>query len=481
MKQLRRSLRPGLLPGCLCAAVLAASCGASAPETAAPAAPRTVLAAAAIPAAPSPGDVLRARLASVPSGATLQVPAGIYEGTFVIDRPLHLIGSPGAVLRGNGKGNVLALRADDIEVAGFVIRGSGRALGDDAAALHVTGSRALIRGNRILDMLHGIYVRKANDCRILDNVILGDGAAGDDAVADPVLSGLKAADAADAELCMIESSQDTRGNGIHLWNSSGHLISGNRIRGVRDGIYFSFTSRTEVRRNDIRHVRYGLHYMYSNDNVFSENVFSDNAAGAALMYSKNLILQENRFIANRSHRAYGLLLQSIDDTRVERNTIEGNTLGLFIENGNNNVFQANRIAGNYVGLRLTDSSAHCTFSENLFVHNLHAVETNGTSTANDWTAEGRGNTWDGALALDLNHDGISDLPHREPDLFGAWRRDFPAIGLLSASPGERLLHFIHSRLALTSLPGVTDPKPVLRTLAVRKSVKPVPGAGELLP
>jgi nitrous oxidase accessory protein len=206
-------------------------------------------------------------------------------------------------------------------------------------------------------------------------------------------------------------------------------------------------------------VRYGLHYMYSDDNLFEKNEFTDNAAGAALMSSERIVLRSNRFLANRSHRAYGLLLQTVEHTHIEENVIEGNTLGLYIENGNYNVVRGNRIAGNYIGLRVSDSTANSLFFGNTFTGNIHPVETSGANTANTWAVGGRGNTWEGALQFDLNRDGVADVPHREPDLFGAWRRSFPAIGLLSASPGERLLRFIHSRLALPGVAGITDPKP----------------------
>lgn len=410
------------------------------------------------------GDALRTELAAAAPGATVRVAAGVYDGPFVIEKPVHLLGAPGAVLLGDGLGHVVAVRAPDVELAGFAIRHSGRNLSADHAAIHVTGARAFIHDNRISDMLHGIYVRKANDCRILRNVILGDGAQ-DEAIADPVIAGLKAADAAGGDLCGAPDSMDRRGNGIHLWNSSGHVITGNTIRGTRDGIYFSFTNHTLTQDNAITHVRYGLHYMYSDGNTFERNVFSENAAGAALMYSKRLVLRANRFVANRSHRAYGLLLQSIDDTRIEGNTIEGNTVGLYLENGNGDTIRANRIAGNYVGLRVDDSTTSSRFFENDFSGNIHPLETNGANAGNLWAVAGRGNHWDHAARLDLNRDGIADLPHREPDLFGAWRRTFPAIGLLSASPGERLLRWIHSRLGLPGGSGIVDPRPLVAATA----------------
>ena len=426
------------------------------------------------------GDRLRGEIAEAASGATIRVPAGVYNGLFVIEKPLRLVGEQGAVLRGNGTGHVIAIRAADVEVAGFVIRGSGRNLSDDCAAIHVTGARAFMHDNRIIDMLHGIYVRKANDCRIVNNAIIGDGAA-NDTIADPVVAGLKASDAAGGDLCAVESVQDRRGNGIHLWNSSGHTIVGNTIRGTRDGIYFSFAEKTTVRRNTITRVRYGLHYMYSDDNFFEENDFTENAAGAALMSSERIVLRANRFAANRSHRAYGLLLQTVEHTHIEDNVIEGNTLGLYMENGNNNTVRGNRITGNYIGLRVSDSTAGSVFFGNAFAGNIHPVETSGANTANTWAVGNRGNRWEGALQLDLNRDGTADVPHREPDLFGGWRRTFPAIGLLSASPGERLLRFIHSRLALPGVAGITDPKPIVAQASSSASKMVRPRTAALLP
>lgn len=391
----------------------------------------------------SPGDELRARLAAAAPGATLIVDAGFYDGPFVIEKTIHLIGLPGAILRGDRRTHVVDVTAPDVEITGFVIRGSGLDLSADHAGVHVTADRAMIHNNRIIDNLHGVYVRKATACRIEHNVIRGATTAEPDEIDDPLARPIRPGQ---GELCGAGLSQDNRGNGIHLWNSSGHVIADNDIADTRDGIYFSFTDRVDVHDNSIARVRYGLHYMYSDNNTFERNTFTASAAGAALMYSKGLRLSANHFVGNRGQRAYGLLFQSVDDTEVISNLIEGNTLGLYLENSNNVAIRANRIAHNYIGLRINDSTRDCVLTGNSFAGNLHPVETNGTNTANTWSVDGTGNHWDGALSIDLDHDGIGDVPHREVDLFGRWRRTFPAIGLLSASPGERLLRLIRGRL-----------------------------------
>ena len=172
------------------------------------------------------------------------------------------------------------------------------------------------------------------------------------------------------------------------------------------------------------------------------------------MYSKGLTLARNRFVANRSHRAYGLLLQSVDDSLISANEIAGNTLGLFLENGHANRVLGNRIAGNHVGIRVSDSSDANVFAGNRFTGNIHPVETTGDNRSNQWAADGRGNQWEGgASTLDLDRNGIADLPHRELDLFGGLRRELPAIGLLAGSPAERLLRFVHARLAIPGAAG----------------------------
>jgi nitrous oxidase accessory protein len=404
------------------------------------------------------GHWLRRALDEAVPGAVIEVPEGRYVGPFTINKTLTLRGR-NAVLVGDGKTHVVAVRAPGVTIEGFEIRESGIDLLKDHAGVHVMSPRVTVRANRILDCLHGIYIRGGDGARVEDNTIVGrTEPAGDAEAVNPLEAGLKPGE---GEVCAVPREQNLRGNGVHIWGSVGHAIERNLIRETRDGIYFSFVDDSTVRGNDIAQVRYGLHYMYSDSNRFEGNVFRDNAAGAALMYSKQLTLEGNRFVSNRSHRAYGLLLQSVDETTISANEIAGNTMGLFVENGHGNRVLDNRIAGNHVGIRISDSSDANAFAGNQFVGNIHPVETTGHNGSNRWSIDGRGNQWDGALRIDLDGNGVGDLPHRELDLFGELRRPFPVIGLLAASPGERLLRIVHGRLALPGAPGIVDPAPVL--------------------
>lgn len=402
---------------------------------------------------------LQRQVENVRPGATIDVPAGVYAGPIVLDKTLRLRGAPGAVIEGSGKGHVVEILAPDVEVGGFVIRRSGNDPGTDDSGVHVRGPRAWVHHNTIVDTLIGIYLHKAPECRLTHNVIRGR--ASREVIADPLTQGLKLSD---QEMCSVELQQDRRGNGIHIWNCSNHLIADNNIRGTRDGIYFQFCDQTQILRNTITDVRYGLHYMYSDENVFEENTFSRNAAGSAIMYSHGITLRRNRFVANRSHRAYGILLHTVETTRIEDNLVEGNTVGIFLENSTANAVHRNNITANYIGLRLSDSSDDNHFSTNTLRSNVHAVELGGSTRTNRFTREGVGNYWQDALKLDLDRNGIADVPHHETDLFGPWRRTFPEIGLLSGSPGERAIRFMHSRIHVPGIPGVKDDRPLARPI-----------------
>lgn len=414
-----------------------------------------VLFVAALSADAAESGRLQLRIDAAAPGTVVDVPAGTHPGSLVIRKPLHLRGVAGAVIDGEGRGHVIDIHAPDVEISGLLIRRSGSNLSTDDAGIHVRAPRAAIRHNTIVDTLHGIYLRKADECRIEHNVIRGRAAP--ESIADPLTKGLKLTS---EELCSVELQQDQRGNGIHIWNCSRHVIADNSIRGTRDGIYFQFCDDTKIVRNVIADVRYGLHYMYSDQNVFEENLFTRNAAGSAIMYSNGITLRRNRFVANRSHRAYGLLLHTVESTRIEDNVIEGNTVGVFLENSTANTLRNNTVAANYIGLRLSDSSDDNRLAGNVLRANVHAVEASGLNPSNQFSIDGRGNYWEEALKLDLDRNGISDVPHHETDLFGRWRRTFPEIGLLSGSPGERAIRFMHTRIHIPGVPGVKDERPL---------------------
>jgi nitrous oxidase accessory protein len=404
---------------------------------------------------PAIAATLQERIDAASPGDTIRLESGIHAGPVVVPKPLTLAGDNGAEIRGNGIGNVITIAADDVTVTGLRITGSGLRLPDDDAAVFVTGNRARIEGNVIAESLHGIYLKKISGAQILRNRIEGKTTLGVSTESVEKTIGQS------TENCDTTLVSNRRGNGIHQWNSDGNTIVGNEISEARDGIYFSFTNNCRVEENLIHHVRYGLHYMYSDHNVFLNNTFTENAAGAAIMFSKELVVRGNRFINNRGHRAYGLIFQSSDRSRLEQNEITSNAVGLSFNQCNDNEVTGNRVSQNYIGLRFGSNSSGNRFTENVFVRNLHPVETGGSDVSgNAWAVKGVGNYWANDLETDLDRDGIGDLPHRELDSFGVLRRDFPVVAFLSESPLLKFLRFANERATIPGLSAIEDPAPL---------------------
>lgn len=404
---------------------------------------------------------LQERLDAAASGDTVLVEGGRHEGPLVVDRPLVLLGRGRPVLDGGDRGHVVTIAADDVTVEGFHVTGSGTNLDEDHAGILVLGDRATLRGNHLTDVLHGIYVKGRDRAVIVENVVEGPPTAVRHLTPDEARR-YDCDVPAEGGPCDVPLGSDRRGNGIHLWKSTHNTITHNTVRRVRDGVYFSFTDHTYAAHNTIHEVRYGLHFMYSNDNAFEHNHFYDSASGSALMFSFRLTARHNTFRDNRTQRGYGLLLQTMDESHFADNRIARNGTGIYLENSTGNTFERNVVAANYRGLRLTGSSMHNRFGANVVRGNLQTAAVAGISPTNAWQVGGEGNYWGPRGLLDLDGDGISELPWRTVDVVGARREAFPYVALLIGSPGLNLLSEALRRVEIPGVPAITDERALMR-------------------
>jgi nitrous oxidase accessory protein len=375
-----------------------------------------------------------AALAAARPGDTVILAAGVHPGRLRIDRRVVVRGEPGAVLDGGGTGTVITVEADSVALIGLRIRGSGRSLDHDDAAIKLvrcTGCRVL--ENEISEPLHGIYLLESHGIELRGNRIVGD----------PAIP------------------EARRGNGIHLFHSTAVRIRENSIRGTRDGMYFSFSRDNLIQDNDVSGVRYGLHYMYSDANVFERNRFTRNAAGAAIMFSSDIVFRENTFAEHVGYRAYGILLQTAYRVTAERNRIEGNLVGIFLDMSEDNLFRENRIAGNGIGIDMIASAERNTFVGNSITGNRTAVRKPYGDARNEWAVDGRGNHWGDPRVFDLDGDGVGDRPYEASDPFASLAGSRPALEIFIATPAALALSWAERALPVFDLPGVTDPAPLV--------------------
>lgn len=405
---------------------------------------------------------LQARVDAAAAGDTLLVDGGTHEGPVVVEKAIVLLGRNEPHVRGNDSTHVVVVEARDVTIQGFYITDSGKNLSDDHAGILVKAPRATIRDNRLADVLHGVYVKGVNRAVIVENVIEGP----------PTVPRRVSPTQAEKHNCSVPPTGGIcdvplvpaqRGNGVHLWKTTHNTITHNTVHHTRDGVYFSFTDHSYVAHNTIHDVRYGLHFMYSDDNVFEQNRFSENASGSALMFSFRLTARQNVFHSNRSQRGYGLLLQTMDESHFVNNRLTENGTGIYVENSTRNVFEQNVVAANYRGLRFTGSSMENQFSRNTIRGNLHTAAVAGASGTNEWQMNGVGNYWGPRGLLDVNADGISELPYRTVDVLGGRRETFAYVDLLAASPGLTLLEEAVRRVSSIDVPAITDDRPLMRS------------------
>lgn len=373
-------------------------------------------------------------LALAKSGDRIVIRAGTYrEPTIFVRVPkLVIVGDGWPLLDGEGLRAVLVVEADDVTVRGLVIARTGVSNLEDRAALRVRNVRGcLIEDNRLRDNLFGIYLERAASCVVRGNIVTASG-----------------------------RSQTTSGNGIHLWNSPGALVEGNRVAGHRDGIYFEF-SKHGLTRNNVseRSQRYGLHFMFSDSCRYETNEFRDNHSGVAVMYSRDVAITGNTFAHAVGGASYGLLLKEILGGEISGNRFAENSTGLYLEGSSRLVVRNNDFVSNGWAARVLADADGNHFTGNRFMANGFDVATNSRSANSTFD----GNWWDAYRGYDLNRDGVGDVPFRPVRLFALVVEQHPEALALLRSPFVAILDAAERVLPVLTPSALADARPLMRS------------------
>ena len=380
------------------------------------------------------GESISAALLRAEAGDTIHLTGKEYRENLLVEIPVRLTGDGLPIIRGNYEGNVVHIKAPGTVLQGIHISESGPHLTKDMACVLVEADRVAIEECVISESLHGIYVKAGQEIRIEGNQIQG-------------------------RLDLIEAD---RGNGIHLWNSSNNLVTGNEIFNARDGIYFSFAHSTTITNNHIHNVRYGLHYMYSNENYFADNLFDQNVAGAALMYSEDIVFERNVFARCRGFRAYGILLQSMSRVEAKCNLVLDNSRGLFLNNTDNSLFEQNDVVDNDLAIQLNGGCDGNLFVRSNYINNLSDLLLDVSDRETKWADEAGGNYWSAYKGYDLDRDGIGDIPFDIQNVFQVMETKVPEVRFYLMSPAAELLTVAEKALPILNLGDAADPRPLIQ-------------------
>lgn len=385
-----------------------------------------------------PGEAIQPVLDRAAAGDEVEVQRGLYTVNLVIAKPLTLRGLDRPTLSGGLQGDTIRVKSPDVVIEGLIVRDSGDSLLAQNAGIYVTpGShRAVVRRNDLVYNLFGLWIEKANDVRVEDNLIVGKRDYG--------------------------SSQ--RGNGVQLYNTTGARIERNNISFVRDALYVDVSHDAVFRGNKLHHCRYGTHYMNSYRNLWEGNDSYRNRGGLALMEVRDQVVRNNRAWANSDH---GIMLRTLQDSRIENNLVAGNARGFFIYDVEYATLTGNLVINNKVGVHLAAGSTRNDVDGNDFIGNREQVRYVG---ARDEPWGGAiGNHWGNYLGWDRDGDGRGDVPYEANDLVDrlVWRH--PMARLLLASPAVHALRLVSQQFPLLRVPSVVDSKPRMQPLHRNRS------------
>jgi nitrous oxidase accessory protein len=377
---------------------------------------------------------LQKAIAMANDGDTVLLHKGVYkEGNVIIKKAIRLIGIDNPVLDGENKYEILTLNGSRILIRGIHFINSGYSTINDFASVGVIdASYVIVENNQFEGAYFAIRFANANHSIIRNNSIRG-----------------------------FHKTEQTSGNGIHLWKCDNILVSDNNITGHRDGIYFEFVTHSIIENNHSeKNIRYGLHFMFSNNDSYINNTFKNNGAGVAVMYSHHVVMHSNLFEYNWGTNAYGILLKEISDSKIYKNNFTQNTAGILMESTNRIEVQQNAFEGNGWALRIQASCDQNEVHDNNFQGNTFDIATNGSLMLNHFY----NNYWDKYEGYDLNRDGFGDVPYHPVSLYSMVIEQNPNSVLLLRSFMVTLLDKSEKAVPSLTPEHFADDKPLMKSL-----------------
>ncbi len=442
----RRVRRPALarrllLPGLALVLALGAAAGPAAGSAGPQAGGRLVV------SAEGPYTTIAAALANARPGDVVEVHPGTYAGPVVVTTEnVTLEGVDWPVIDGNGQGTVVTLAAPGAAVRGFEVRGSGVEPERDHGGITLSAPRTVAEGNRLRDVLFGIFVAHADD-----SVVRGN-----DISSKP------------------ENELGAKGDGIRLWYSRRVLVEANLVHEARDLVAW-YAEGIVLRNNEVRNGRYGIHLMYCDGAQVEANRFYGNSVGIYTMYSNNIVLRDNDLRGQRGPSGYALGFKDADNVLATSNILADNRAGMYLDNTPFSPqgyarFESNTIAFNDVGVIVLPAVRGAVLSGNTFWENVEqvAVQGGGLLGANDWS----GNYWSDYTGFDAagplgagRPDGVGDVPYRSERLFEHLMDREPGLRALLYSPAVDAIEMAAAAFPVVRpQPKFEDPTPLVAPL-----------------
>jgi nitrous oxidase accessory protein len=182
------------------------------------------------------------------------------------------------------------------------------------------------------------------------------------------------------------------------------------------------------------------------------------------MYSSDIEFLRNIFARCRGFRSYGILYQSMDDTRAESNLVLDNSRGIFLNNSATNLLLRNDVVDNDLAIQLNGDGGGNVVAGNNFINNLSELLLDIGRPEIDWENAEGGNYWTDYRGYDLDGDGIGDRPHTIQNVFQVLENDYPEVRFYLFSLAARMLEMAEQALPILELGNAQDLSPRFRPM-----------------
>ena len=372
-------------------------------------------------------NALQTAIDNAPEGAILKLPAGVYKGSIVINKPLTIIGKEeGVIIDGEGEGTVIAIKSSYVTLKNLRVTNSGSLHHQLDAGITVADAKQCEISDCVIDdCLFGIDMQMVNNSIVSNNFITSK----------------------DLDLGL-------RGDGLRLWYSNDNLIKKNSLIKSRDMVVW-YSHGNLIEENYGEWCRYSLHFMYAGKNLVKNNSYKYNSVGIFFMYSKDTIATGNVIKSSLGATGMGIGLKDVSNFTLKNNTVIYNAQGLYIDRSpfepdTNNWIIGNNILYNSEALHFHSLSENNIIKDNVIMGNIEDIvnDSRGSKTNEN---EIVGNYWDNYEGFDKDGDNIGDTPHKVYQYADQLWVYNPDVKFFYGSPVISLLNFL-AKLAPFSKP-----------------------------
>lgn len=355
------------------------------------------------------------------AGDSIHIPAGRYQGNFIVRKPIKLYGHKGTELYSQNDEPALKIdHATNVSIENI------RIIAKNKGIVANETENLELRAIELKDVQAGIHIQRSRQIRILENRIIGN-----------------------------ESHFAEKGNGIAVFKSEDVAIEQNTIEQVQDGIYVEEVKRIDVQRNKVTKSRYGTHFMYSSGVKVLFNTYLHNVTGLMVMMTTDLEISSNTVSTHNGFNSYGVLMYDTQEAMIRKNSFQHNRVGVALQKSSIIQIQENRFQMNQTALEGTKVDERSTIMDNQFTGNIL------TARSDSQGLRLKHNFYDDYTGLDVAGDGFGDVPYVAVSSFGQWMVRQPVYQFFVASPSVVILTSLDQQINKTERNLLVDNEPKL--------------------